>query len=105
MDRLVKIAYDIIEDFSADSPIESKEEKEKDVEVNTSKYVWMDGWMDECLSVCLSSLFLPNRFGKKSKINFFNFACINETLHDIFCLPFVYSVSVNYYHMICICLL
>ncbi|XP_052680233.1 GRAM domain-containing protein 4-like [Crassostrea angulata] len=37
MDRLVKIAYDIIEDFSADSPIESKEEKEKDVEVNTSK--------------------------------------------------------------------
>lgn len=48
MDRLVKIAYDIIEDFSADSPIESKEEKEKDVEVNTSKYVWMD----VCLSVC-----------------------------------------------------
>lgn len=56
MDRLVKIAYDIIEDFSADSPIESKEEKEKDVEVNTSKYVWMDGclsvWMSVCLSVC-----------------------------------------------------
>lgn len=52
MDRLVKIAYDIIEDFSADSPIESKEEKEKDVEVNTSKYVWMDGCLSVCLSVC-----------------------------------------------------
>lgn len=68
MDRLVKIAYDIIEDFSADSPIESKEEKEKDVEVNTSKYVWMDG----CLSVCLSVIPLfAQSFWKKIEDKFF----------------------------------
>lgn len=66
MDRLVKIAYDIIEDFSADSPIESKEEKEKDVEVNTSKYVCM------CVCVCLSIIPLfAQLFWKKIGDKFF----------------------------------
>lgn len=36
MERLVRSVYDIAEDFSADSTVDDKEEKEKDGQVNIS---------------------------------------------------------------------
>lgn len=36
MERLVRSVYDIAEDFSADSTVDEKEEKEKDGQVNIS---------------------------------------------------------------------
>lgn len=74
MERLVRSVYDIAEDFSADSTVDEKEEKEKDGQVNISMsvYVTMDFIFNTklisvmmmltiCIKACnsLLSVFLP----------------------------------------------